>query len=253
MLAAFCASAAGGGSEMAIPPAVAPNFRVIIAQSAPAVVGISVTGLHKLGLGESPFELDGPLFQLFRGLPDVQLRAPSRSSSGNIAFHVQGTGFIIANDGLILTSAHVVHEDKDVTIKLNDLREFRAKVLGVDTATDIAVLRVNAKDLPLVRLGDVHQLRVGDPVLAIGSPYGFEQSASQGIISAKDRSLPGETAVPYIQTDAAVNPGNSGGPLIDANGTVVGINAQISSVPTFLRGERADWARNPALNLSRVA
>jgi serine protease Do len=222
-------NAAANGSATVIPPATMPNFRAVIAQSAAAVVGISVTGLHKVAPGESPFDLDDPFYQFFRGLPDFQLHVPSHSSAGSIAFHVQGSGFIIASDGLILTSAHVVHEAKDVTIKLNDLREFRAKVLGVDLATDIAVLRINAHSLPVVRLGDVQQLRVGDPVLAIGSPYGFEQSASQGIISAKDRSLPGATSVPYIQTDAAVNPGNSGGPLFDASGAVVGINSQIYS------------------------
>ena len=116
-----------------------------------------------------------------------------------------------------------------MTVKLSDRREFSAKVLGSDPTTDIAVLRINAKDLPTVRLGDPRQLEVGDPVLAIGAPYGLEQSATQGIVSAKGRSLPGDTVVPFIQTDAAVNPGNSGGPLFDGGGAVVGINAQIYS------------------------
>jgi serine protease Do len=116
-----------------------------------------------------------------------------------------------------------------VTVKLSDRREFKAKVLGTDTVTDVAVLRIDAKGLPTVRLGDPQQLQVGDPVLAIGSPFGFEQTATQGIVSAKGRSLPGDGAVPFIQTDAAVNPGNSGGPLFDGTGAVVGINAQIYS------------------------
>jgi serine protease Do len=116
-----------------------------------------------------------------------------------------------------------------VTVKLNDRREFTAKVLGSDPATDIALLRIDAKDLPVVRLGNPDQLEVGDPVLAIGSPFGFEHSATQGIVSAKGRSLPGDAVVPFIQTDAAVNPGNSGGPLFDGSGAVVGINAQIYS------------------------
>ena len=140
-----------------------------------------------------------------------------------------GSGFIISSDGLILTNAHVVREAKDVTVKLSDRREYSAKVLGLDTATDIAVLRIDAKDLPVVRLGDPKSLEVGDPVLAIGAPYGLEQTATQGIVSAKGRSLPGDAVVPFIQTDAAVNPGNSGGPLFDGSGSVVGINAQIYS------------------------
>jgi len=140
-----------------------------------------------------------------------------------------GSGFIISSDGLILTNAHVVRDAKDVTVKLSDRREYTAKVLGIDTATDIAVLRVDAKDLPVVRLGDPRNLEVGDPVLAIGAPYGLEQTATSGIVSAKGRSLPGDAVVPFIQTDAAVNPGNSGGPLFDGSGSVVGINSQIYS------------------------
>jgi serine protease Do len=123
----------------------------------------------------------------------------------------------------------VVRDAKEVTVKLSDRREFSAKVLGSDPTTDVAVLRIDAKGLPTVRLGDPKQLEVGDPVLAIGAPYGLEQSATQGIVSAKGRSLPGDSVVPFIQTDAAVNPGNSGGPLFDGGGAVVGINAQIYS------------------------
>ena len=148
---------------------------------------------------------------------------------GEMPFRGQGSGFIISADGLILTNAHVVRDVKEVTVKLSDRREFKAKVLGADPTTDIAVLRIDAKNLPTVRLGDAQQLQVGDPVLAIGSPFGFEQTATQGIVSAKGRSLPGDAAVPFIQTDAAVNPGNSGGPLFDGSGAVVGINAQIYS------------------------
>jgi serine protease Do len=144
-------------------------------------------------------------------------------------FRGLGSGFIISPDGLILTNAHVVREAKDVTVKLSDRREYTAKVLGFDTATDIAVLKIDAKGLPVVRLGDPKNLEVGDPVLAIGAPYGLEQTATSGIVSAKGRSLPGDAVVPFIQTDAAVNPGNSGGPLFDGTGSVVGINSQIYS------------------------
>lgn len=209
-----------------------PNYRAIVAQYGPAVVGVTVSGLHKASLEEQQqqglppgFEND-PFFQFFRGLPGLQQRGRQNPST---PFRGQGSGFIISNDGLILTNAHVVREAKEVTVKLSDRREFAAKVLGADPTTDIAVLRIEAKGLPTVRLGDPKTLEVGDPVLAIGTPFGFEQTATQGIVSAKGRSLPGDSVVPFIQTDAAVNPGNSGGPLFDGNGAVVGINAQIYS------------------------
>ena len=210
-----------------------PNYRAIVATSGPAVVGVTVAGLHKASAEEQqqqglpPGAENDPFFQFFRGLPGFQ----QRGQRGNpaVPFRGQGSGFIISADGLILTNAHVVREAKEVTVKLSDRREFSAKVLGSDAATDIAVLRIQAKDLPIVRLGDPQNIEVGDPVLAIGAPYGFEQTATTGIISAKGRSLPGDAVVPFIQTDAAVNPGNSGGPLFDGTGAVIGINAQIYS------------------------
>ncbi len=208
-----------------------PNYRAIFAQAGPAVVGVTVSGQQ--AVANSPqqglppgFEND-PFFQFFRGLPGMQPRG--RGESPSQPFRGQGSGFIIASDGLILTNAHVVRDAKDVTVKLSDRREFTAKVLGSDPVTDIAVLRIDVKDLPTVRLGNPKQLEVGDPVMAIGAPFGFEQTATQGIVSAKGRSLPGDSVVPFIQTDAAVNPGNSGGPLFDGSGAVVGINAQIYS------------------------
>ena len=206
-----------------------PNYRAIVKQSGPAVVGVTVAGMHKTSAEEQglpPGIEDDPFFKFFRGMPGFQQRGPQ----GSVPFKGMGSGFIISSDGLILTNAHVVREAKEVTVKLSDRREFTAKVLRSDTSTDIAVLRINATGLPVVRLGDARQLEVGDPVLAIGAPYGLEQSATQGIVSAKGRSLPGDnTVVPFIQTDAAVNPGNSGGPLFDGGGAVVGINAQIYS------------------------
>jgi len=208
-----------------------PNYRAIVKQAGPAVVGVTVEGMHKATAEESglpPGAENDPFFQFFRGLPGFQGRG-GRGGMPSVPFKGQGSGFIISSDGLILTNAHVVREAKNVTVKLSDRREFNAKVLGSDSATDIAVLRIDAKDLPTVRLGDPQALEVGDPVLAIGSPFGFEQTATQGIVSAKGRSLPGDAVVPFIQTDAAVNPGNSGGPLFDGNGAVVGINAQIYS------------------------
>jgi len=150
--------------------------------------------------------------------------------------HAQGSGFIVSSDGIILTNAHVVDGASLVTVKLSDHREFKARVLGADRTSDIAVLKIDAHDLPTVQLGDSDQLGVGDYVLAIGEPFGLEETATAGIVSAMGRSLPGESYVPFIQTDAAVNPGNSGGPLFDANGAVVGINAQIYSTSGGYQG-----------------
>jgi serine protease Do len=219
------ASALAPGSPL--PAGGTPNYRAIVQQAGPAVVGVTVIGLHKPAPGELPVDPEDPFYQFFRGLPGLQV--PKAGAGGTVPFRSKGSGFIISADGLILTNAHLVREAKEVTVKLSDRREFRAKLLGADAITDIAVLRIDARNLPTVRLGDAGQLQVGDPVLAIGSPFGFEQTATQGIVSAKGRSLPGDTAVPFIQTDAAVNPGSSGGPLFDSNGAVVGINAQIYS------------------------
>jgi serine protease Do len=141
----------------------------------------------------------------------------------------QGSGFIVSPDGLILTNAHVVRGADEVTVKLTDRREFKAKVLGQDDKTDVAVLKIDATGLPTLPLGNTRTLAVGEWVLAIGSPFGFENSVTAGVVSAKGRSLPDEGMVPFIQTDVAVNPGNSGGPLINASGQVVGINSQIYS------------------------
>ena len=206
-----------------------PDYRAIVKQSGPAVVGVTVAGMHKASTEEQglpPGAENDPFFQFFRGIPGLQFRGRGNPS---VPFRGQGSGFIVSTDGLILTNAHVVRDAKEVTVKLSDRREFSAKVLGIDPVTDVAVLRIKASGLTAVRLGDPRQLEVGDPVLAIGAPYGLEQSATQGIVSAKGRSLPGDSVVPFIQTDAAVNPGNSGGPLFDGSGAVVGINAQIYS------------------------
>ncbi len=210
-----------------IPLGTAPNYRAIVKQSGPAVVGITTESEVAVndggavngpfGGGNSPFGND-PFFQFFRQLPIPR---------GNVEEHALGSGFIVSADGLILTNAHVVRDAKRVTVKLDDRREFKAKVLGIDKVTDIAVLKIDAHNLPTVRIGNSNRLEVGDYVLAIGQPYGFEESASAGIVSAKGRSLPGDSYVPFIQTDVAVNPGNSGGPLFDSSGAVVGINSQI--------------------------
>jgi serine protease Do len=213
----------------AIPLTTAPNYRAIVAQNQAAVVGIQTAGEMKvsspqqLPFGMSPFG-DGendPFFRFFRGLP--------QQPHGAVPVRAQGSGFIISSDGLILSNAHVVDNAREVTVKLSDHREFKAKVLGADKMSDIAVLKIDAKDLPTVRIGNSDNLNVGDYVLAIGEPFGLEETATAGIVSATSRSLPGDGYVPFIQTDAAVNPGNSGGPLFDASGAVVGINSQFYS------------------------
>jgi len=232
--APVAAAAAVPAAPVPMAAGLIPNYRAIVKQAGPAVVGVTVEGMHKATLEEQGMEglppgfENDPFFQFFRGLPGQQGRG-RQLPNPSMPFRGQGSGFIISSDGLILTNAHVVREAREVTVKLSDRREYAAKVLGSDPATDIAVLRIDAKNLPTVRLGDPSQLEVGDPVLAIGSPFGFDQTATQGIVSAKGRSLPGDAVVPFIQTDAAVNPGNSGGPLFDGSGAVVGINAQIYS------------------------
>ena len=227
---AAAAQAAAQAPLPALPPGSAPNYRAIVQQYGPAVVGVVVQGLHKPGSEEAEAmaeaQRDDPMQRFFRGMPGFPGRGGAMPDQ---PFKGQGSGFIVSADGLILTNAHVVKDAKEVTVRLADRREYAAKVLGSDAATDIAVLRIQAQGLPTVRLGDPKLLQVGDPVLAIGAPYGLEQTATAGIVSAKGRSLPGDAAVPFIQTDAAVNPGNSGGPLFDAAGNVVGINAQIYS------------------------
>lgn len=225
-------SAASSGSSSAAAPAApiglttAPNYRAIVDRYGPAVVGINTQGMMKTSSQDLPDDLaNDPFFKFFQGIPGLQQRAPK----SGIPVRGQGSGFIVGKDGIILTNAHVVRDASEVTVKLNDRREYKAKVLGSDPSTDVAVLKINANNLPVVALGNPSRLSVGDYVLAIGSPFGFEQSATAGIVSAKGRSLPGDSYVPFIQTDVAVNPGNSGGPLFNANGEVVGINSQIYS------------------------
>jgi serine protease Do len=212
-------------SSEPIPLMTAPNYRAIVARNEPAVVGITTEGPIPTGAPQQFFfggqnGDDNPFSQFFRGFQMPRQRGIQRA---------QGSGFLISSDGLVLTNAHVVDGAKQVTVKLSDHREYKAKVLGADKTSDIAVLKIDAHNLPTVILGNSDKLGVGDYVLAIGEPFGLEETATAGIVSAKGRSLPGDGYVPFIQTDAAVNPGNSGGPLFDSGGSVVGINAQIYS------------------------
>jgi len=207
-----------------------PDFTDLVEKQGAAVVNISTTQIIRGSPGNAfghPFPLDenDPAFELFRRFfPHPQPGVPREQESKSL-----GSGFIISADGHILTNAHVVDGADEVLVKLTDKREFKAKVLGTDKRTDIALIKIEATGLPVAKLGDPGRLKVGEWVVAIGSPFGFENSVTAGIVSAKGRSLPQENYVPFIQTDAAINPGNSGGPLFNMKGEVVGVNSQIYS------------------------
>jgi len=203
-----------------------PDFTDLVERHGAAVVNISTTQIVRGNRGMPfPFDENDPSFELFRRFfPHSQPGIPREQESKSL-----GSGFVISADGHVLTNAHVVDGADEVVVKLTDKREFKAKVLGTDKRTDIALIKIEASGLPVVKLGDPNRLKVGEWVIAIGSPFGFENSVTAGIVSAKGRSLPQENYVPFIQTDAAINPGNSGGPLFNMRGEVVGVNSQIYS------------------------
>jgi serine protease Do len=210
-----------------------PNFADLAEENAPSVVNIS-TKQKALSHNLQRFNLP-ELEELPEGSPLAELM---KKFFGNHGFQMPdegpakrslGSGFIISEDGYILTNNHVVDEAEQILVRMNDRREFVAEVVGKDERSDVALIKIDAKELPVVEIGDSEQLRVGEWVLAIGSPFGFDHSVTAGIVSAKGRNLPSENYVPFIQTDVAINPGNSGGPLFNLNGKVVGINSQIYS------------------------
>ena len=204
-----------------------PDFTAIVQKYGPAVVNIDVVSRQESRSGfQGPpgMSPDDPFYDFFRrfGIPTPR--------GGNMPpTRGEGSGFIVTPDGYILTNAHVIDDATNVTVRLTDRREFTAKVIGSDKRTDVAVIKIDAKNLPTVRIGDPSQLRTGQWVIAIGSPFGFDNSVTAGIVSGISRSLPDDNYVPFIQTDVAVNPGNSGGPLFNLAGEVVGINSQIYS------------------------
>src|SRR5215208_3378810 len=223
-LAAFCVAAQAQRDL--------PDFTRLVEDQGNAVVNISTTqAVRRAGaLPQVPGMEDEEVLEFFRRFiprqpgpgqgPGPGARPESRSL---------GSGFIISQDGYVLTNAHVVDGADEITVKFTDKREFKAKVIGADRRTDLALLKIDATGLPAVRFGDPAKLKVGEWVVAIGSPFGFENTVTAGIVSAKGRSLPQENFVPFIQTDVAINPGNSGGPLFNMRGEVVGINSQIYS------------------------
>lgn len=204
-----------------------PDFTELVEKQGSAVVNVSITQTvnQEEMFPQIPNLPEGdPLFEFFH-----RFRPPHGGMPREFDSKSMGSGFIISADGYILTNAHVVDGADEVTVRLTDKRDFKAKVIGADRRTDVALIKINAAGLPKVVIGNPAQLKVGEWVAAIGSPFGFENSVTAGIVSAKGRSLPQENYVPFIQTDAAINPGNSGGPLFNLRGEVVGINSQIYS------------------------
>jgi serine protease Do len=208
-----------------------PDFTELVEQVSPAVVNISTrqnAPVRAAGIAQMP-DLEGmpPLFREFfeRNLPQVPRNPGGRQREAQSL----GSGFILSSDGYVMTNAHVVNAAEEIVVKLSDKREFKAKVIGADRRTDVALLKIEATNLPKVTIGDPGALKVGEWVAAIGSPFGLESTITAGIVSAKGRALPQENYVPFIQTDVAINPGNSGGPLFNLKGEVVGINSQIYS------------------------
>lgn len=220
------AQSSGSSATAASARTAFPDFSDIAEQQGPAVVNVSVSGKVKAAFSGFPgfpqMDPDDPFQEFFRRFqrPGPREDIPTRG---------QGSGFIVRADGVVLTNAHVVADADEVLVKLTDKREFKAKVVGIDKLSDVAVLKIDAKDLPTVKIGDPKRSRVGEWVVAIGSPFGFENTITAGIVSAKSRTLPDEGYVPFLQTDVAINPGNSGGPLFNMRGEVIGINSQIYS------------------------
>jgi serine protease Do len=207
-----------------------PDFTELAEKQGPTVVNISTTQVRERRASPQVpnLEEDDPLYDFFRRFVP---RPPGPGGQGPRDYESRslGSGFIISSDGYVLTNAHVVDAADEITVSLTDKREFKARVIGADKRTDLSLIKIDATGLPAVRMGDPNRLKVGEWVVAIGSPFGFASTVTAGIVSAKGRSLPQENFVPFIQTDVAINPGNSGGPLFNMRGEVVGINSQIYS------------------------
>ncbi len=211
-----------------------PDFTALVERFGPAVVNVQVTEKRaepQAARGAPPgLSPNDPFYDFFRrfGIPNPGGGGGGRGGNAPPA-RGEGSGFIVSADGYILTNAHVVRGASDVIVKMVDRREYTAKVIGQDVRTDVAVIKIEAKNLPIVKIGDPSKLKPGQWVVAIGSPFGFDNSVTSGIVSATARTLPDDRYVPFIQTDVPVNPGNSGGPLFNMDGEVVGINSQIYS------------------------
>ena len=209
-----------------------PNFVDLVKETSSAVVNISTTQKVQSGMPELPEGFEMPEFPEGSPFGELFKYFFEQEENGNPGYHDAkslGSGFIISKDGYVMTNYHVVKDGDEIIVRLSDHRELKADVIGVDPRSDVALLKVDATGLPVAKIGESSDLEVGEWVLAIGSPFGFDHSATAGIVSAKGRSLPRENYVPFIQTDVAINPGNSGGPLFNQAGEVVGVNSQIYS------------------------
>ena len=220
LVAAFAVPALGQGRAASL-----PDFTELYERQGPAVVSIDVTQTVRRNPRMPELSEDDPFYEFFRRFGQIPRRGPERDFESQST----GSGFILSGDGYIVTNAHVVDDATEVLVRLTDRREFKAKVIGADKRSDIALLKIEARDLPKVTIGDPDKLKVGEWVVAIGKPFGLENTMTAGIVSAKGRDLPQENLVPFIQTDVAINPGNSGGPLFNLRGEVVGINSLIFS------------------------
>jgi serine protease Do len=223
-LAGFCAAGAAQTQ-------VLPDFTRLVDDQGNAVVNISTTQAPRRtgALPQVPGIEDEEIQEFFRRFIPRQQPGQPGPGPGRPESRSLGSGFIISSDGYILTNAHVVDGADEINVKFTDKRDFKAKVIGADRRTDVALIKIEGSNLPTVKFGDPTKLKVGEWVVAIGSPFGFENTVTAGIVSAKGRSLPQENFVPFIQTDVAINPGNSGGPLFNMRGEVIGINSQIYS------------------------
>ena len=223
-------------TQAVIPTAAAnlPDFTALVDRVGPAVVNISVRGDRKAMAANSGDEDDedaqgDPMREFFKRFGGGMPGGPGGPQMRPQPVQGMGSGFIVSTDGYIVTNAHVVDGANEVTVKLTDRREFTAKVIGTDKRTDIALIKIDARDLPALDISGKPDVKRGEWVIAIGAPFGFENSVSAGVVSGVHRALPNGQMVPFIQTDVAVNPGNSGGPLLNAKGQVVGVNSQIYS------------------------
>jgi len=208
-----------------------PDFTSIAERNSPAVVNITVAQVVNPDVSRPmqrapQLDPEDPFYEFYK---HFQIPPPTPMPRGATPARALGSGFIVSPDGLILTNAHVVAGANEVTVRLTDKREFKAKIVGIDRATDVAALKIDARELPTVSIGNPDDVRPGQWVLAIGSPFGMDSTVTAGIVSAKFRALPDENYVSFIQTDVAVNPGSSGGPLLDLKGDVIGMNSQIYS------------------------
>ena len=211
-----------------------PDFSKLVEQEGSTVVNIQANQIDNQASSQTPdnnmdlsqFPDNDPFYEFFKRLVPNMPAAPSQEENNELNF---GSGFIISQDGYILTNTHVVSGANNIKVTLNDKREYIAKLVGSDQQSDVALLKIDAADLPIIKVGSPKNLKPGEWVAAIGAPFGFDNSVTAGIVSAKGRSLPNENYTPFIQTDVAINPGNSGGPLFNLRGQVIGINSQIYS------------------------